>query len=142
MYDISLHLILSYNLTVENIADLKSALPPSVFKTIRVWEDATPLFDGAKRSTALARQHRLVIKDRINDFDFFSAWEDDTLVKRNHVDYFLYATSDILSIRDGTSKDTGGSFGDDFRGDERISVEQYNKIMPGFMRSELDQREI
>ena len=68
---------------------IEDILPPGV--GLQVWEDAVPFyyerghneFDGISRlnlaTHALARQHRFVIKDKLEEYDFFSAWVGQAL---------------------------------------------------------------
>jgi hypothetical protein len=37
----------------------------------------------------LARQHRLVVKDFLPEYDFFLAFEDDMLIQKHHVEYHM-----------------------------------------------------
>jgi len=86
-FDVSVQLVLGYTLSPENLSFLKNVLPSSV-RDIFVWNDAIPKAydenEGEVRDIkrSLARGHRYVIANHFEEFDFFSAWEDDMQVKR------------------------------------------------------------
>lgn len=52
-----------------------------------------------ERNTALARQHRYVIKDKLPYYDFFVVFEDDMVISRYHVEQHLKIQSQIQQLQ-------------------------------------------
>ena len=110
-YTVDLYLITHYELTPDRQLLLRNAVPPTV--GLQVWDDATPLGyappknnneqDGLTSlqpiSNALARQHRLVIKDKFLEYDLFVNFEDDMLVNGHHVQHYLSMTEEIHRLK-------------------------------------------
>jgi hypothetical protein len=104
-YRVDLYLICHWTMTPKRREMIRSQLP--AFVGLEVWDDATPL--GYKLETdhkhtdpvtrGLARQHRYVIKDKLLDYDFFVVFEDDMLVKGDHVQQYLKMTDEISRLR-------------------------------------------
>lgn len=125
---------------------IENSLPPGV--GLQIWVDAMPLHYDYNNgqitpaSHALARQHRFVIRDKLNEYDFFSAWEDDMAITANHIEYFVQMTNQIESIRKSLQKQqqqVGYSFTPDnpktFHGP--MHADQLERVVPGFIRVEV-----
>ena len=105
MYTVDVYLIAHYALTPERHAQLREALPESV--GCQVWEEATPIAYEWETSTekvrlhtrGLARQHRYVIKDKLFEYDLFLNWEDDMLIRGEHVRHFHAVTNELFRLR-------------------------------------------
>ena len=83
-----IYLILGYKLQPHREVLLRNAIPTG----LEIWDDAIPYFDNLyqdrnkprknihRLNHALARQHRYVIKDKLEYYDFFSSWVSFFLV--------------------------------------------------------------
>ena len=110
-YSVDVYLITHYELPADRQQLLRNAVPSTV--GLQVWDDATPFGysppknnneqDGLKSiqriSNALARQHRLVIKDKFLEYDLFVNFEDDMLVNGHHVQHYLSMTEEIHRLK-------------------------------------------
>ncbi|GMH56834.1 hypothetical protein TL16_g02232 [Triparma laevis f. inornata] len=94
-WEVDVHMIAAYNLT-----DYKKMMITASFKlaganVVRIQEDALPeLFNKKLKQThrppqGLAMQHRFAIRDALNDYDFFVAFEDDIVITRKHVENYI-----------------------------------------------------
>lgn len=155
---------------------VQDALPEGV--GLEVWEDAIPLFYANtynKRPKAdqmltladhaLSRQHRFVLRDKLQSYDFFSCFEDDMRIMDTHVLNFLEMSADIrelydraISSKDGmvhVTRNEGNSFtiqrvrhkpndkaliGNDAV-DDPISAEHIKRLFPGLLRVEVLDRD-
>lgn len=125
---------------------IEKSLPPGV--GLQVWEDAIPLRYDSKASnmtlskSALARQHRFVIRDKLNDYDFFSAWEEDMAITVEHIRHFIEMTRQIETVRKSLQQQqhqVGYNFTPDntktFYGP--MHADQLERVFPGFIRVEV-----
>ena len=141
-YQVDVYLICHWKMTPVRRSMIRDKLPSSV--GLEVWDDATPLGYRLERNQnytdfvtrGLARQHRYVIKVKFADYDFFVAFEDDMLVKGDHVKHYLDMTNDIARLR-ALAPDT-------IRVEERrnafhgpLSKTQLSRMIPGFIRVEV-----
>ncbi len=143
---------------------------------LEVWTDAIPFYYAKKfnqqlkrpdqsielASHGLSRQHRFVVRDKIMDYDFFMAFEDDMRITADHVlnflemsaeidrarrdaeqssDGFIHVdkvdedvTEDLRSVR-GRSTD-GAKVGNDVVQDP-MTADDLRKLWPGFVRVEV-----
>jgi hypothetical protein len=148
-FDVDLYLIVSYVLTPDREKLIRRALPKSV--NLEVWNDATPIdYDDGYRNRppptrvqevnrALARQHRYVVRDKLNEYDIFAAFEDDMLIKGEHIkqhlniskwlqDFHKHAPHFLPPKHHGIRSDSVW-FGN-------LSKIQLQRIRPGFIRVE------
>ena len=84
VWSIDVYLILGYRLNPKREQILKEIIPKGV--GLEIWDNATPYFDTLHQERnrpknkirqfrhSLARQHRYVIKDKLDNYDFFSCW--------------------------------------------------------------------
>merc|ERR1719162_1894204 len=93
-YQVDVYLVLGWKLIPERRKLIEDALPEGV--GLEIWDDASPLgYDTRKENNikkvtrALARQHRFVIKDKLDYYDLFSVFEDDMRVTGGHISHFL-----------------------------------------------------
>ena len=94
-YHVDVFLISHWKVLPERLQLIRDALHPSV--GLQVWDDAMPIgyeIDDTSNRTKelskhLARQHRFVIKDKLLEYDFFIAMEDDMLIHGDHVQHFV-----------------------------------------------------
>eukprot|EP00587_Corethron_hystrix_P005546 CAMPEP_0113303694 /NCGR_PEP_ID=MMETSP0010_2-20120614/4004_1 /TAXON_ID=216773 ORGANISM="Corethron hystrix, Strain 308" /NCGR_SAMPLE_ID=MMETSP0010_2 /ASSEMBLY_ACC=CAM_ASM_000155 /LENGTH=467 /DNA_ID=CAMNT_0000157735 /DNA_START=189 /DNA_END=1592 /DNA_ORIENTATION=- /assembly_acc=CAM_ASM_000155 len=117
---------------------LEDILPENI--GLELWENACPLgYDGRDKkilsgiTRALARQHRYVIADRIDEYDFFAAWEDDMRIDADMVRYYLEVSAEIDRMR---------LTADDFVPDPAaidgpMNPAQLRRVIPGFIRVEV-----
>ena len=148
-YDVDVYIVSYYEMTRYHL--LRQALPSHV--NITVWDDAYPITykgDGYEKdettgwerpkpksklvqnSIGLARQHRFVVKDHLNAYDFFCNFEDDMLIKGEHVSNFIEMTNVLYKLRETAPDDEGPKNG--FYGS--LSKEQLKRTIPGFIRVE------
>ena len=95
-WDVDVYLICGFETLQPNRRQMiQDALPNSV--GLEVWEDAMPYYYDRKfngqlkhgetssielASHGLSRQHRYVVKDKLLEYDFFTAFEDDMVSSR------------------------------------------------------------
>jgi hypothetical protein len=140
-YQVDLYLICHWTMTPERREMIRSQLPASV--GLEVWDDATPL--GYKLETnhnhtdpvtrGLARQHRYVIKDKLLDYDFFVVFEDDMLVKGDHVKQYLEMTNEISRLRALAQGGDVVEQRNEFHAP--LSKIQLSRMIPGLVRVEV-----
>lgn len=147
-YEVDLYLVCHYIMLPEREALVRAALPRSV--GLEVWSDATPLeYDSDQKQNQklhdgthhLARQHRFVIKDKLEYYDIFVNFEDDMLITARHVQHFQSVTdeldrlyqlapettpSDIQSSKDAVMSYQGP-----------LTKGQLRRMLPGFIRVEV-----
>ena len=99
--EVELFLVCEYVLQPEREEMIRNRLPFGL--GFQYWDDATPLTyvgnstSGSiiKDKHALAQQHRFVIRDKLEFYDMFIAFDDDMLVRRQHVDHYLQLSAEI-----------------------------------------------
>eukprot|EP00984_Skeletonema_dohrnii_P010287 scaffold3999_cov138-Skeletonema_dohrnii-CCMP3373.AAC.22 len=173
-WHVDVYLILGYKSLAPHRRQLiTDALPPGV--GLEVWEDAIPLYyknsfnkrpkaDQALTNGdhALSRQHRFVLRDKLQYYDFFVGFEDDMRITAEHVLEFLELSNDIYQlygealsnsdgqvdvVNDGKSvqlpplvhrhkSNDGASVGNDIIHDP-IGVEHIKRLFPGLLRVEV-----
>jgi hypothetical protein len=107
---VDVYLICHYTVNATRRAALRQALPATV--GLRMWDDATPLgYASEEKNTAaalrhlvpvtrgLARQHRYVIKDHLEDYDVFVNFEDDMLLHGAQVQAYNALTQELYQLR-------------------------------------------
>jgi hypothetical protein len=153
-YQVDVYLILGYELSDERQEIVRDLLPAGV--GLLIWNQATPLsYELLSRtksnkflsdaSRILARQHRLVIKDKLQYYDFFMAFEDDMLIKKSHVDYYWAVRKEIESLKKmvdppkpESSSDGGLALYDRSRKHwGNLTWDQLDHTFPGFLRVEV-----
>jgi len=143
-YQVDVYLILGWKLKPERRRLIEDALPEGV--GLEVWDDATPLgYDENDSVTiqhvtrGLARQHRFVIKDKIDRYDFFSVFEDDMRITGGHISYFLEMTAELKRLYDEAPEylpnEPQDLHTEYFHGP--LSRTQLSRMMPGFLRAEV-----
>jgi hypothetical protein len=147
-YQVDVYLILHWTMRPNRRQLLRDALPKSV--GLEVWDDATPL--GYKLENpdhnytdpitrGLARQHRYVIKDKLLDYDVFVNFEDDMLVKGEHVQQYLKVTKRLAELRAAAPqtrfvpRNRQTAMQDIFYGP--LQKAQFDRLIPGLMRVEV-----
>jgi hypothetical protein len=105
-YSVDLFMVCHFNLEPEREALVRKSLPPGA--GLQVWNEASPIgydtgqdpFTKLQESNIhLSRQHRFVIKDYIEYYDLFLAFEDDMLIKGDHVQNYVAITNEIDRLR-------------------------------------------
>ena len=146
------------------------ALPDNV--GFEHWDSAIPFYYVKKHNQdlkqpdqaielaphGLSRQHRFVVRDKLMEYDFFTAFEDDMRIMSDHVVNFLEMSVEIdrmrrlaekspsktVAVEDaledrrstrGKSQDKA-SVGNDLVQDP-MTVEDLRRLWPGFIRSEV-----
>ena len=121
-WQVDVYLILGYKVLAPHRRQIIiDALPRGV--GLEVWEDAIPLYykntynknrpkpDQAisHGDHALSRQHRYVLRDKLQFYDFFVAFEDDMRITADHVLEFLELSNDIHQLyREALSSSSSG----------------------------------
>jgi hypothetical protein len=141
-YQVDVVLICHYEMTREQL--VRASLPPSV--GLQVWDTATPLgykLEDKKNNftqditRALARQHRFVIKDKFQHYDFFVNFEDDMVIKGDTVHQYIDVTQELYRLRAmapevaPTEQIKGGSFYGS------LTKAKLQRMVPGFIRVEV-----
>lgn len=147
-YNVDVFLICHWKVQPERLDLIRKALPPGV--GLDYWDEATPTgyaLESASKDVAanitraLARQHRFVIKEKLLDYDLFVAFEDDMLVKGDHVHHYVQVTKEIDrlyqeappegAVVNASAKEQESKFSGD------MTKEQLLRTMPGFIRVEV-----
>lgn len=159
-HQVDFYLIAHYTVSTVRRQQLHDSMPHGT--GLQVWDDATPLGYAVERDSrlglqnitrALARQHRYVIKDKFEEYDFFVNFEDDMLVRAAHVEQFRWITNELYRLRQSaaadqqqqqrarstrTSKASKQALIDrsmqSFWGN--LTVQQLQRMLPGFIRVE------
>jgi hypothetical protein len=146
---VDVYLIAHYTVSPERLQQLRDALPTS--SGLEVWDDATPLGYAVEHSVdhiqpitrALARQHRYVLKDKIGNeqqqYDLFVNFEDDMLVRAEHVQHFVQVTNELYRLRQAAKvhkplPKTVDEANRAFYGP--MTEVQLSRMLPGFIRVE------
>lgn len=145
-YQVDVYLILGWTLTDERRKLIEDALPEGV--GLQVWNDAIPLaYDKPSTDVklkpvtrGLARQHRYVIKDKLEFYDVFSVFEDDMRVSGAHMAHFLKLSAELEKLADEAPdtlpKERENPYQrQSFHG--ALSKKQLKRMMPGFIRVEV-----
>jgi len=143
-YQVDVYLVLGWKLKAERRRLIEDALPEGV--GLEIWDDASPLgYDKTRNddiqavTRSLARQHRFVIKDKIDHYDFFSVFEDDMRVTGGHISHYLEVTAELNRLKD----EAPDTLPDEPRGDLRenfygpLSKLHLGRMIPGFIRVEV-----
>jgi hypothetical protein len=111
-WEVDVYLICGFDKLLENRRQMiQDALPPNV--GLEVWEDAIPFyyektFNQQLKQVdqviepaphGLSRQHRFVVRDKLMEYDFFTAFEDDMRIMADHVVNFLEMSVEIDRLR-------------------------------------------
>jgi len=173
-WEVDLYLVLGFKeLLPERRKLIQAALPDGV--GLEVWDNAIP-FHYAKTYNkrpqpgmslsaadhALSRQHRFVLRDKLQYYDFFCAFEDDIKITADHVVNFLELSNDIYNLHrtalssvdrqahvveespsrpDRHQPNDKSPVGNDVV-DDPLSAEFVKRLFPGLLRVEvLDRKE-
>jgi len=144
-YKVDVYLICHFSLRLERYDELRRALPKDI--GLEVWDDATPIGYAVEFSKtnvtsitrALARQHRYVIKDKLLDYAIFVSFEDDMLIKGDHIQNFVEVTNELYRLRQEApdeldNKITAEKMLNVFHGP--MTKSQLNRMIPGLFRVE------
>jgi len=146
-YHVDVYLITHWKMRRHRWRLIRDAL--SSYVGLQVWDDATPIgykLENHHNHTdpvtrGLARQHRYVIKDKLMDYDVFVNFEDDMLVKGEHVEQYLKMTQQLHELRAKAPtrrfipKNPLTPMRDIFYGP--LQKAQFDRLVPGFMRVEV-----
>mmetsp|Transcript_1041 Transcript_1041/g.2236 ORF Transcript_1041/g.2236 Transcript_1041/m.2236 type:complete len:608 (+) Transcript_1041:118-1941(+) len=144
--DIDVFLVCAYPLRPEREEIIRNQLPQGV--GFQFWDNAAPFaYEGtgisgsiSEYKRALARQHRFVVRDKFDYYDVFLAFEDDMLVRGQHVHHYLQLSTEIerllvLAPTDATKSDNADNVKtDNFFGN--MTKQQLERTIPGFIRVE------
>ncbi len=145
-YQVDVFLVLGWKLLPERRKLIEDALPEGV--GLQVWDDAIPLgYDSPRKdqtmkpvTRGLARQHRFVIKDKLDYYDLFTVFEDDMRVTGGHVHHFLEMSKELKRLQDEApdfvpegepTKDSEQRFYGE------LTKKQISAMIPGFIRVEV-----
>ena len=141
-YFVDVHFVLGYEMSVADREYVASLLPPGVGVSYSrpdlVHADGES-GEPREHGMLLARYHRDVVKENLEDYDLFVCFEDDMSVGRGVVDNYLELSRQIDDLK-RAAPEGEGSYGDcDKEGGNigEISREQYERMVPGFMRAEV-----
>ncbi|EJK68503.1 hypothetical protein THAOC_10306 [Thalassiosira oceanica] len=170
-WSVDVYLICGFeDLKEERRRMIVDALPENV--GFEYWDSAIPFYYVKKFNQdlkkpdqtielaphGLSRQHRFVVRDKLMDYDFFTAFEDDMRIMSSHVVNFLEMSVEIdrmrrlaekspskaVSVEDaledhrstrGKSQDKA-NVGNDLVQDP-MTAEDLRRLWPGFIRSEV-----
>jgi hypothetical protein len=145
-YQVDVYLVLGWKLLPERRKLIEDALPEGV--GLQVWDNAIPYGYDRPRTDesikpvtrALARQHRYVIKDKLNYYDLFSVFEDDMRVTGGHVHNFLEMDKELRRLKE-EAPDTVPE-GEPTKDDKQryygaLTKKQISAMIPGFIRVEV-----
>ena len=145
-YQVDVFLVLGWKLLPERRKLIEDALPEGV--GLQIWDDAIPFgYDRPKTdetikevTRALARQHRYVIKDKLQYYDLFTVFEDDMRVTGQHVHHFLEMSDELKKLKDA-APDTVPE-GEPTKDSEQrfyggLTKKQLSAMIPGFIRVEV-----
>lgn len=141
-WTVDVHLILGFNLSPTRRQLVRNALPPEV--DLEVWNDATPFSYERSRSDGkiklitrgLARQHRYVLLDKLDHYDFFTVFEDDMRITSSHIKAYVELSDKINVLKSNAPKGSK----DDKRDTSLfgpMTVTQLERVIPGFFRVEV-----
>lgn len=170
-WHVDVYLICGFQTLIDSRRDMMTdALPRGV--GLEVWEDAIPFFYEKKfnqqlkrddQTIALAphglsRQHRYVVRDKLMEYDFFTAFEDDMRIMADHVVNFLEMSVEIERLRQRAEDSpdgkvyVNGAAADrrSFRGksqdkatvgndvvEDPLTAHDLSRLWPGFVRAEV-----
>ena len=156
LYKIDVYLILGWELKDERRALIMDALSIINDVGIEIWDDAIPLsYDKFNSHTmspctrGLARQHRFVMKDKIDYYDVFMAWEDDMHITVDHVNHYLSLSAEIDKlVEEADDEELPPENKDNLSVPElqppleqryygKMSKRQLRRLVPGFFRVEV-----
>ena len=145
-YQVDVYLVLGWKLTSERRKLIEDALPEGV--GLQVWDDAIPFgYDRPKTdetikpvTRALARQHRYVIKDKLNYYDLFTVFEDDMRVTGEHVHHYLEMTEELNRLKEEAPESVPE--GEPVKDEKQrfyggLTKKQISAMIPGFIRVEV-----
>ena len=148
-WSVDVYLILGFNLSKTPLRRklVEDALPDNV--SLEIWDEATPYGydDGSRRNSnpktirpitrALARQHRYVIKDKLEHYDFFTAFEDDMRITSHHILAFKELSQQLEQIKEESSVYKGNVKSSSSSISGPLTVSQLERVIPGFFRVEV-----
>jgi hypothetical protein len=140
-YEVDVYIVAFFKMTRFEL--IRAALPPNV--NITVWDEAAPFsyrgdqYDkpNAKmfeNTIGLSRQHRFVVKDNLFHYDFFCNFEDDMIIKGDHIDNYIKMSRELYRLRELAPDEVTVNNNDNFFGP--LSKEQLKRTLPGFIRVE------
>jgi len=141
-WQVDVYLILGYpSLAPHRRQLIIDALPPNV--GLEIWEDAIPLFyqnslnkrpksDQAiiHGAHGLSRQHRYVLRDKLQYYDFFICFEDDMRITADHVMEFLELSNDIYQLYGMASSKSNGLDGQQVAVVDQNSKNEKSILLP------------
>lgn len=149
-YHVDVYLVLGYELSTERQNKIQDLLPTGV--GLQVWSQAIPIsyeyFSAKERrkflsqaNRILARQHRFVVKDKLQHYDFFLAFEDDMLIKKAHIDYYLQFRNEIEILKQDAPRselsESSSQYDRSTKFWGNLTWEQLDRTFPGFLRVEV-----
>lgn len=148
--EVDVFLVCEYVLKPKQEEMIRNQLPFGV--GFQFWDDATPLAYTGKNGSisilkdhhALARQHQFVVRDKLEFYDVFIAFEDDMLVRGEHVHHYLQLSAEIerllaLLLKDARGKGIHNYNRNDFFGN--FTKQQLERLIPGFIPVEAIENE-
>ena len=146
-YEVDVYIVAFYKMTRYEL--IRNSLPSNV--NVTVWDEAAPIsYKGDEwdkpntklvlNTIGLSRQHRFVVKDHLFRYDFFCNFEDDMLIKGDHIQNYIQMTRELYRLRetapDGNGEELHNTQGtNNFYGP--LTKEQLKRMLPGFIRVEV-----
>ncbi|KAL7534448.1 hypothetical protein ACHAXR_005885 [Thalassiosira sp. AJA248-18] len=170
-WDVDVYLICGFESLEESRRQMiQDALPHGV--GLEVWTDAIPFYYVKKWNQelkrpdqrielaphGLSRQHRFVVRDKLMEYDFFTAFEDDMRIMADHVLNFLEMSVEIDRMRRAAERSPDGKVhvedaAEDHRSvrgesldkarvgndvlEDPMTAEDLGRLWPGFVRTEV-----
>jgi hypothetical protein len=146
-YHVDVYLVCNFVLQPDRRKLIEKALPKGA--GLDVWNDASPMgYDTSKQKFEkietkiihLARQHRFVIKDKLLDYDMFVNFEDDMLIKAEHIEHFIFVTNELKRLESLAPDEPPSNFN---RGNAEqtyygaMTKKQLRRMLPGLIRVEV-----
>lgn len=145
--EVDVFLVCGFPLTSEREERIRKHLPNNV--GFQFWDNATPLAYEREESTgsmieykrALARQHRFVIRDKLDYYDLFLAFKDDVLVRGEHVHHYLQLSAELerllaLSQKEEKMKDDSEVNHEVAKFNTDLTKQEIEHFVPGFIQVE------
>jgi hypothetical protein len=150
---VDVFLICAYPLQQDRETMIRYRLPQGV--GFQFWDNAMPLSYPPQNKTggrllsnsrALARQHRYVVKDKLEYYDMLVAFEDDMLIRGSQVQQYWQLSLEIEQLRVMapktiyTADNEMGDNVDDYRKTKFFGImskSQLERVVPGFVRVEV-----
>lgn len=145
-FQVDVYLVLGWKLKPERRQLILNNLPDGV--GIEIWDEATPIAYNKHKdkkvkcvTRGLARQHRFVIKDKTDHYDFFTVYEDDMFITGSQIGNFLDISRELRLLKNSAPNATDGK--SEPRPTQKqkyygvMTKAQLRRLIPGMIRVEV-----